>query len=288
MPSFISKLQYPTCEDGEYYDERERSIQETLVLINNYPWERYKHAEIDITCPSVTITDESGNWLKIGNYYGSQCVYYLDSKNCYYELYRITFDEVNKKVEDFFNGCLNLDSFAKSKIKGFGKKQYFSTKKFDYTVNVWRVFLFTAELSMVSIILLLITLAVAMTSVYQALVLMIIFLMSFAIPIYCFSKMFRYKGWHIHISKANNDFTFGRNNGENILYNKTEIVKITNTTSINNRQPVAIEFLEITFKDGESIKFPNILLTYTQLLKKLPSYLKPELIEKNVFILLYI
>src|SRR6202000_829347 len=80
MTEFVSKLQYKTCEDGEYYKEKSRNLAETIELINNFPWAREQYADVHLTGPSITINDHSGNYLKAGIYFGGKfSLYYMDT-----------------------------------------------------------------------------------------------------------------------------------------------------------------------------------------------------------------
>jgi hypothetical protein len=55
MAEFISKLQYKTYEKGEFSDEKARSLEETIQLIKNFPWEEQRGGDVQLTGPSVTI-----------------------------------------------------------------------------------------------------------------------------------------------------------------------------------------------------------------------------------------
>ncbi|SHM91222.1 hypothetical protein [Mucilaginibacter sp. OK098] len=139
MPEFISKLQYKTCEDGEYYEEKSRTLDETITLIKEFPWVREQYADVELTGPSVTILDSQGNYLKAGIYFGGRfSLYYLDTKNHFYELKQINIDKVYNAVIELFNGQIDLQSFKKHSLE-FGKKNYFLTKNFEYGIKLWKV-----------------------------------------------------------------------------------------------------------------------------------------------------
>jgi hypothetical protein len=83
MPAFISKVQHKTYEKGEFTDEKERSLAETISLINDFPWDKERPlTDIQLTGPSVTICDEDVNYLKVGLYFnGKYCLYFLGGDN---------------------------------------------------------------------------------------------------------------------------------------------------------------------------------------------------------------
>src|ERR1700761_6637843 len=157
MPGLISKLQYKTCEDREYYEEKSRSLEETIDLINNFPWAREQYAELGLTGPSVTIEDNSGRYLKAGIYYGGKyTLYYFDEHNHLYEHRSVTMDLVLKAVADFFNDSFTADGFEKQSFE-LGIRKLFVTKKFEYrsstgkiimlhTFWIWNVLMFLIPL----------------------------------------------------------------------------------------------------------------------------------------------
>ncbi|MGI4022132.1 MAG: hypothetical protein ACRYFA_11545 [Janthinobacterium lividum] len=80
MCNLVSKLQYKTYETGEYSDEEARNLEETLILIQDFPWEEQRHLiDIKITGPSVTIQNDEGAYLKLGLFFNNKfCVYLFD------------------------------------------------------------------------------------------------------------------------------------------------------------------------------------------------------------------
>lgn len=286
MPAFISKLQYKTCEDGEYYEEQARTLEETLALINNFPWERERYAEIDLTGPSVTIVDNDCNFLKIGIHYGGTFhIYYLNKENRFYERYPIHIDDVEEMVIDFFERGLNLQQLEKQPWT-YLQRQYFLTKNFNYAVKPWQVFFCTFWITLTALaftIIFILGLFNNPTSITTGVYLALTATLFWVGPIYCFVKMQNYKGQHLHIARGSNEFTFGNTLDETKTYNKADVVKIITTTSINRKQPFAITFTEVVFKDSSSIRFPNLLSV--NLAQKFPMYFKPEWVIVKKWIL---
>jgi hypothetical protein len=288
MPAFISKLQYKTCEDGEYYQEQARTLEETLALINTFPWERERFAEIDLIGPSVTITDGNGNYLKVGIHYGGTFhLYYLDKRNRFYERYPIHIDDVEEMVTDFFNGRLKLQQFGKGSY-GYFKRRYFITKSFNYTIKTWKTFLYTFWIWLIALVFggfFILTLFSGSASFGAEVLLATFVALAAATPFYCFIKVRNYKGQHLHITRANAEFTFGHSLNEAKTYNKADVAKIITTASVNSKEPIEIKLIEIIFNDGSSIRFPNTLISTGVLSGKFPSYFKPEYIAVRKWIL---
>src|ERR1700760_3863791 len=115
MTNLISKLQYKYYEKGEFTEQKARSLDETIELIKTYPWDKQRGQDIQITCPSVTILDENGNYLKMGVYFsGKYCFYYLDADHHLYEHPVATVDEALLIVNNFFAGTLDLEKFERN------------------------------------------------------------------------------------------------------------------------------------------------------------------------------
>jgi hypothetical protein len=287
MPAFVSKLQYKTCEKGEYYDEKLRDLDETIKLINNFPWYKEKYAPIELTGASITILDNNGNFFKIGNHYGGRYhLYYLDRYKKFYEYYPLDIDEVYNYIRDFFAGNLNLQKFEKH-FTGIGKKSYFLTKQFSYTIKPWRIILFLTFwiipfLFGLTCFIMLIT----KDQLNWGIAIPISFMIVFGLIIRNqFFKFYNNRFEYLQISRGNNIFIFGKNGDEIREYNKADIDKIINYTPQNNRSPNIIEFTDILFKDGSNIRFSNILLSSSELRYKFADYwkLEPIIIEKNTF-----
>lgn len=80
MRKFVSKVQYANYETGEFSLKRLPSAEETIALLNNFPWEQnHQIVSVELTCPSVTIEHPNGNFLKIGYYFnGKLCACFLN------------------------------------------------------------------------------------------------------------------------------------------------------------------------------------------------------------------
>lgn len=261
MPAFISKLQYKTCEDGEYYEEQVRTLEETLALINTFPWERERFAEIDLTGPSVTITDGNGNYLKVGIHYGGNFhMYYLDRRNRFYERYPIHIDDVEEMVIDFFNGQVKLRQFGKDSW-GYFKRRYFLTKSFKYTIKAWSAILIMNTFVLAPLPCFVLGLF-SWTHDFTNLVGLYICigaLMPAAFGAFLFLKYHQHLKRHITISRGNNVFIFGEDEDENTTYNKADIIKIIHYKP-TNRRANDTEYFDLIFKDNFTIRLSNVLI----------------------------
>ena len=81
-----SKVQYANFEIGEFSEERERTFEELVELIEHFPWEEQRESiAIDLTNPSITIQRKNDSFLKLSLYYNGKFVlYYFDQEHSFY------------------------------------------------------------------------------------------------------------------------------------------------------------------------------------------------------------
>lgn len=287
MPSFISKLQYKTCEKGEYYDEKERTLEETIDLINNFPWAREQYADLDLTGPSITIKDKIGNYLKVGIYYGGRySLYYLDSKNRLYQYRQLKMEKVHEKVAEFFDGKLHLQLFEKQPWR-FRIRRVFVTVDFTYRVTLlYAISLCTDWFILFACCLgfLIFFILIKQGAVGLSLLIVPMFLLG-RILAKTFRKYYLLRYQFIRISRGNNIFYFGTDENECNSYDKADILKIEQYVDKETRTPNVTEVFRIYFKDDTYITFTNVLITDTTLASKFSDKWKisPIRVEKGFF-----
>jgi hypothetical protein len=286
MPEFISKLQYKTSEKGEYSDEKARSLEETIELVKSFPWAREQYADVSVTGPSITIQDYNGNFLKAGIYFGGRhSLYYMDNKHRYYVLMNVTIDVVFGKVNDFFKGQIDLQSFEKARFS-FGAKGYFATNKFEYRTEFWYGMLL---MIVWAVFFLMFFIPAVLSQVLQPLNPLGFFLLGidvlFGWPLVCFFKKYYQRNQYLRISRGNDVFLFGEDQASVTSFNKNDIIEIIHCVDSGSRSPNMLEIIEIVFKDHTSIKFSNILISYSTLATKLSDKWKfpTTTISKNSF-----
>jgi hypothetical protein len=287
MPEFISKLQYKTYEDGEYSDEKARNLEETFELIKNFPWAIEQYADLGLTGPSITILDENGNYLKAGIYYGGKySLYYLDSKNHYYEKKNITIEIVYDKVTEFFSQKIDLQNFQKQSF-AFGLKSLFVTNGFEYHIKLWKILLLSIFWIIYFLMFLGLTIALDVFKPFKSVGLFpILFMLLFGWPLgYIFENYFQKRNQYLKISRGNDIFLFGDDKIEIKNYNKNDIIEIIRYEDRGNRSPNLFEIFEVVFNDNTSIKFSNALISYFTLREKFSDKWKlpTTTIRQNIF-----
>lgn len=82
----ISKVQYKTCEKGEFHDVAPRSFEQTRAILFDFPWDDERHmTSVELTCPSISVEHPEGTYLKVGPYFSGKFVlYYLNPRKKVY------------------------------------------------------------------------------------------------------------------------------------------------------------------------------------------------------------
>ncbi len=269
MAEFISKLQYKTCEKGEYFDEKARNQNQTIELINNFPWQREQYADLGPTGPSITILDEKGNYLKLSIYYGGKfTLYYLDRDNNYYKLGNINMEKSLGFVRGFFSGSLPLADFEKQ-AWNWNVRRHFTTNLFEYTVTFWGFLaLMTFWILYFILFFPILVLGVIKGAWNPLLLFSLIISLALGWPIVYASWIYRRKkNQQLIISRGRDEFWFGER-GNLKKYDKNEIAEIKNFVDKSSRSPNQFEIIEVIFKNGDSINFSNMLIGYSDLLSK--------------------
>lgn len=133
----ISKLQYNNYETGEFSEEKERSQEEITSLVHNFPWEKQRdYFVVGLTCPSVTIEDNEGNYLKLALYYhGKFIVYYYTANNKLYSHSVIHIEDFTPFISDFISNNVDLNSIKKEDYLGINNLKHFATNDFEYKLS---------------------------------------------------------------------------------------------------------------------------------------------------------
>ncbi|SHM91265.1 hypothetical protein [Mucilaginibacter sp. OK098] len=263
MPEFISKLQHKNYEKGEFSDEKARSLDETIELIKKFPFDNERTlTDIQLTGPSVTIQDEYVNYLKIGLYFnGKFCLYYWDCDNHLYECHVADLPGVLAITTDFFNGQIILKDFEKH-LFNIGNQAHFVTSYFEYREKLWRIILLTGLMLLYGgfFVVADATVFAINTPWYLRLLLAAVSALYYFLLGKIYYNAIVNRDNYLQISKGNDVFSFGYNQQEINTHNKNNISEIVTYVSSGSKNPNFVEAYEISFKDGSSIKFTNMLI----------------------------
>jgi hypothetical protein len=137
----ITKIQYKNFEPGEFTDERQLGYQDTVRIIENFPWDQQRdHLVVGPTCPSVTIEGHDDDFLKLGPYYeGKFVLYYLTKTGKLYSRSLLHFHDAYPFIEQFFDpASFDHSQFRQEHVWLQGKKIHFTTNDFHYTLRTTR------------------------------------------------------------------------------------------------------------------------------------------------------
>lgn len=279
MTLLISKVQFKRSEKGEFHDIASRSLDETISLIFNYPWDTERNlASVELTCPSVTVEHSVGTFLKIGPYFsGKFSLYYLDASNRVYLKTADILEDAIVWVKAYYeqNGKLHWPEKYGVTIR---PASHFRTNTFEYTVDRKAIFTFFKFPIFFSPFLLFICLLGYLDRPESFNVLapfaMLFLLLLIAGPlVYLF---FNYlpvdKYRYFQISKGHDEFLYGTIDQKK-SYSKLDIAEINAYGVRNSRSPWSeCEVFLISFKNGEEIQFTSLLIDGDMLRNKFPGH----------------
>ncbi|WP_285009299.1 hypothetical protein [Pedobacter faecalis] len=278
MTQLISKLQYKKSEKGEFAQIAPRNLQDTLKLIQEYPWATERSlASVELTCPSVTIEHPTGTYLKLGHYFsGKFCLYYLDSRKKVYFKVAPTLQEASEWITDFFEKDGHIEGFEKYSFT-WSRASYFITDTFEYVVDRMaslRFFKFWQFMLVAAVIILMAdsidrSRPVAIESI-AALMLFVIFLAGPHIYFY-FNYRSCDKNKYLQLSRAADQFRFGPAGKEKTL-SKREIQRIEVHGVFGRGLWNDCFVYVITLKNGESFTFTSLLMRYSVFQNKFPDH----------------
>ncbi|WP_256003976.1 hypothetical protein [Pedobacter deserti] len=279
MTQLISKLQYKKSEKGEFDQIAPRNLQDTLKLIQEYPWATERSlASVELTCPSVTIEHPTGTYLKLGHYFsGKFCLYYLDSRKKVYFKVAPTLQEASEWIRDFFENDGHIEGFEKYSFTWKGAA-HFITNTFEYVVDKTARFRFFSVIfwtyNFVIMLVLIRWLEEGQTPTLISVLGVLFIYMCFCGPHLYFYldylKIDRYR--YLRISRAAEIFTLGTA-GEQRQYSKKDIESIKFFGNFNSRslwQDCNVYLM--TFKNGDEIRFTSLLIRRGDFSKKFPDH----------------
>ncbi len=279
MTLLISKVQFKRSEKGEFHDIARRSLEETVSLVLNYPWDTERNlASVELTCPSVTIEHPVGSCLKIGPYFsGKFSLYYLDTNSSVYLKTTDTLEDAIVWIKAYFEqeGKLNW-----SEKYGFTFRpvSHFRTNSFEYTVDRKAIFTFFKFPILFSPFLVLVCLLGYLDRPESfnawAPVGMLFLLLLLAGPlVYLFFNYLSVdKDNYLQISKGHDVFLYGKIDKRK-SYSKLDIAEINAYGVRYSRNPWReCEVFLISFNNGEEIRLTSLLIDGDTLRKKFPDH----------------
>ena len=283
MTKLTSKVQYKNFEPGEFIDIKERDYDETIKLIETFPWEiQREKIVIGLTNPSITIEGRNNDFLKLAVFFNQKYVLH------YFNTTQTLFTKSFIHLKDSFEYIINYFLQAEFDITDFKKEntwlqhnlKHFVSQDFNYVVtskSIRNYLLSTSGmnfcLSIVFLILFLSKGSKPINILGLIMLLFAIFLIGGGLHLLLFFNYYNYVQDKILImSKGNDIFYFGSVDNP-VRYDKRNILRYTTIRSRGSRNQFnGFAIVEIEFNDGTVLKIPNLLIDYQALEQKLFEY----------------
>lgn len=291
MTSLISKIQYKNFEVGEFVEVQERNYDDTIKLIENFPWNNQRDKiVIDLTNPSITIEGKNNDFLKYALFFNQKYViHYFNETQVLFTKSFVDLKDGYQYVKRYFDQpTFNTTDFKKETTWLQHNLKHFVTQEFRYILtqkSIRNYLLSTSGMNFcLSIVILILVLVKGLNSINvvgQIVLLLVMFLIGGGLHLILFFNYYNYlKGKILIMSRGNDNFYFGNIDNPS-KYNKKDILRYTTIRSHGTRNQFSgFAIIEIEFKDGTVLKIPNLLVDYTALEDKLFEYTR---IDKNKF-----
>lgn len=283
MNKLTSKVQYKNFEAGEFVEIKERDYEETIQIIESFPWENQRDKiVIDLTNPSVTIEGRNNDYLKCAVFFNQKYVlHYLNASQTLFTRSFINLKDSFEHINKFFlQSQFDTNQFKKENTWLQHNLKHFVTQDFKYWVtpkSARSYLLSTSGINFcLSIFCVILLFSKGLNSINIAaliLIFTVMFLIGGGLHLILFFKYYGYvKDKILIMSKGNDTFYFGTNDNL-IRYDKRNIRQFTSIRSRGSRNQFSgFAIVEIEFKDGTVLKIPNLLVDNFALEQKLFEY----------------
>jgi hypothetical protein len=281
----VSKIQYNNCETGEYKEEKDRTPEETIRLIDQFPWkEQRKNFHIGLTGPSITLQNIQGGFLKLAPYYnGKFALYYFAPDHTLYIKSLLQYDEAYPVIRSFFDADtepFDTTGFQRQHTWPTNNFVHFIDRDFHYTVTPQRIFRYLLGSSGINFAAFLFFLGLFGVDIFQhglephpgafAFAIPFLFFMGGGLNLILFANYYRYAaGKMLVISQGSDIFYYGPEDQPQ-PFDKKDIVQVTRYEPRGSKNPIGFfMWVGIGLKDGRSLAIPNLLIDSDDLEKKL-------------------
>ena len=282
MNRLTSKIQYKNFETGEFVEEKKRSFEELIEVIEQFPWERERdRIVIDLTNPSITIEGNNNDYLKLAVYFNRKFVlHYIDDQQILFDKSFVDIRDSYKYLEKYFTGTFDKSEFKKQNTWLIKNVQHFVSQDFRYTVTtdsirkyLWSTSALNLIFSVVIIFIFLFKNELPLNYIALFFIFLFMLFLGGGINLILFFNYYSYcKDKILIMSKGNDVFYYGHKTSP-VKYNKKDILQFTTIKSRSHRSPIAeFAIIKIQFKDGTIIKIPNLLVDDFNLGHKLFQY----------------
>jgi hypothetical protein len=289
LNQLITKVQYKNFEPGEFIDVKERSYEETIRLISDFPWEPQRdHLKVSLTNPSITLENSEGDSLKLALFYNGKFV--LHYFNTQQQLFTKSITDCTAAypyLQQFYTDQrFNTTDFKLENTWMKTNKIHFTNKEFRYSLtrnSIRNYLISTSGINFLFTIFIILFLIIRPHNLIPALLLLLpmIFLIGGGLNLILFANYYRYaKGKVLIMSKGNDKFWFGPSDNPE-QFEKKEIKLVKRYYSRGSRSPVgSFAWVEIELKNARYLIIPNLLIDDQELADKLFEY-SPETVNRG-------
>ncbi len=274
----ITKVQYKNFEPGEFTDRQPRTAEETIHLIEAFPWQEQRdHLHIGLTGPSVSIEGADGDFLKLALYYNDKFVlYYVDVNHHLYSHSFIDYHDAYPYIRTFFVNGAAPAGFKDEQTLFQHVSVHFKDQDFSYTIGRSGRFAVVIAVQCAALLGILIcsaALLIALGRQPAAGYLLILpailaFLWTWGVAV-AINHYQAGKNKVLVISRGKDEFSYGPLSGPE-TFNKKDIMDVT--TYGGHRRGGGYSILtrvQINFNDGRSIDISCLLIPQEKLVAKL-------------------
>ena len=277
----ITKIQYDNFETGEFTEEKERTLDETIQLIEAFPWEQQrKNLRVSPTNPSITLQAPEGGFLKLALYYNGKFVlYFLDPAQKLYAKSFFSYAETYPYIRKFIETQpFDPANFIYQRTWPSHNLIHFTDKDFHYQLTDKKILLYLLSTSGLNFVLTLFFTGLIFSpgvsfALFLLLILPVAFLLGGGINLLLFANFYRYcRGKQLYISKGHDTFYYGAPESPE-AFDKKNIAQATHYQARGSKNPVGFfSWVKIGFNDGRVLAIPNLLIDSTDLMNKLAGF----------------
>jgi len=276
----ITKIQYQHFETGEFTGIKSRNCEETIRLIQAFPWEQQRdQLEVTLTGPSITIEGPNRDFLKLSLYHQDKFIlYYLNGNKKVYARIFNHYTQVVPLIRGFFKtGVIDHTGFARAHFPFQKVRSHFKTRFFLYRPKkaaifgllcLWLFFLYFT----------LVIFSFAMTDPNadsRKMTTLAIVLCFLSVMLIMLTALFVNHYWVITgkiliLSRGIDIFYYGAKKAPR-LYHKKDVVELVTMARRSVNDHGRLVWVRINFLNGESINISCLLIRYHTLFSKFPG-----------------
>ena len=280
MQEIRSKLQFGTFETGEFTEEKVRSYEDTIKVIEEFPWKKERaNIVIALTNPSITLQNKEQEYLKLAIFFNEKFVLHFIGKE--QKLYTQSFSGKSDSypiIQQFFKDePFDLKGFKLENTWLQHPLKHFVTQDFHYRITPESTKKFLLRTSSIPFAFTIFMLLMIIFSWHKTPVVVLVLILLPAIfliggglnLLLYFNYLSVVKGKELIMSNGNATFYFGDAGSLN-EYSKSDIRQVIHCSNNGTRSVTSrFAFVAIQMINGEKLFIPNLLVDDSDLMSRL-------------------